>query len=109
LKSWGKKNKVVVLLAKRLLFTSASLDKKRYTLGSTFPEKLIYENGTYQTEADENVLVLIANTGKDLGGKKEGRRDLFRLPSCKVDSPDEFSNQLMEFFKQVYKLKDVIN
>ncbi len=62
------------------------MDKKRYILGSTFPEKLIYENGTYRTEADENVLVLIANTGKDLGGKKKGRRDLFRLPFRKVEN-----------------------
>lgn len=69
------------------LFTSASLEKKRYILGSTFPEKLIYENGTYRTESDENVLILIANTGKDSGGKKKGRRDLFRLPSRKVVSP----------------------
>ena len=67
------------------LFTSASLDKKRYILGSTFPEKLIYDNGSYRTASDENVLILIANTGKDLGEKKKGRRDLFRLPSRRVD------------------------
>ena len=72
------------------------MDKKRYILGSTFPEKLIYENGTYRTEADENVLVLIANTGKDLGGKKKGRRDLFRLPFRKVERGGNMSNFFVE-------------
>ena len=67
------------------LFTSASLDKKRYILGSTFPEKLIYDNGSYRTASDENVLILIANTGKGFQEKKEGRRDLFRLPSRRVE------------------------
>ena len=46
------------------------MDKKRYILGSTFPEKLIYENGTYRTEADENVLVLIGIKLKSWGKTK---------------------------------------
>jgi len=66
------------------LFTSADLDKKRYFLGSTFPEKLVYENGSYRTTNEDNTLLMIANTGKGLGEKKKGRRDLFRLPSRKV-------------------------
>ncbi len=67
------------------VFTEADLDKKRYFLGSTFPEKLVYKDGTYRTTSDDNVLILLANTGKGLGEKKEGRRDLFRLPSRKVE------------------------
>ncbi len=78
------------------LFTRARLDKKQYILGSTFPEKLICENGTYRTEADENVLVLIANTGKDLVVKKKGRRDLFRLSSRKVEKGGNMSNFFVE-------------
>ncbi len=69
------------------LFTGADLNQKRYMLGSTFPEKLIYENKTYRTASGDNVLLLIANTGKGSAEKKEGRRDLFRLPSRRVASP----------------------
>ncbi len=67
------------------LFTSASLDVKRYILGSTFPEKLIFEDGTYRTASDDNVLILIANTGKGFGEKKKGRRNKSRLPSRRVE------------------------
>ena len=67
------------------LFASADLDKKRYMLGSTFPEKLVYENGVYRTASEDNVLILLANTGVALSNKKEGRRYLFRLPSRKVE------------------------
>ena len=69
------------------LFTSADLDRKRYLLGSTFPEKLVYENKTYRTAEDDNVLMLIANASKGFEQKKEGRQDLFCLPSRRVVLP----------------------
>lgn len=67
------------------LFAGASIDNKRHFLGSTFPEKLIYENGTYRTASNENILILIANTGKGLAEKKKGKQGLSCLPSRGVE------------------------
>jgi len=67
------------------VFTSADLDRKRYFLGSTFPEKLVYENGFYRTANEDNPLLLIANTGKGFTEKKEGKQKLFCLPSRRVE------------------------
>ncbi len=53
-------------------FSSGStLEVKRHFPGSTFPEKLVYENGVYRTASDDNVLIIIANTGKAFGEKKK--------------------------------------
>lgn len=68
------------------LFAEADLDRKRYIFGSTMPEKWVFENGKYRTASGENLLLDLANAGAALGNKKEGRRDLFRLPSRRVEN-----------------------
>jgi site-specific DNA recombinase len=69
------------------LFTSADLEGKRRIIGSTFPEKLVYEKSAYRTAANDNVLLLIANTGKGLEEKKERRLDNSNLLSRGVVAP----------------------
>ena len=66
------------------LFAVADLDVKRTIIGSTFPEKLIYEKNTYRTASDENILLLLAATGKDSSQKKESRQENSRLLSGRV-------------------------
>ncbi len=67
------------------LFVGADLETKRHFLGSTFPEKLIYSDGVYRTATEDNVLLLLARSGKGSAKKEEGRRGLFRLPSRRVE------------------------
>jgi len=67
------------------LFTAADLEVKRQIIGSTFPEKLIFENNTYRTASDNNVLLLIAATGKGFDVKKESRLEKSNLLSRRVE------------------------
>ena len=66
------------------LFTSADLVQKRNIIGSTFPEKLIFENNAYRTASEDSIVLLIAATGKGSRQKKESRQENFCLLSRRV-------------------------
>jgi len=63
------------------LFTIADLKGKRTIIGSMFPQNLIFENNSYRTTSEDNVLLLLAAMGKDTGRKKECRKDMSFLHS----------------------------
>lgn len=67
------------------LFTSAALEVKQQIIGSTFPEKLIYENNQFRTASDNNVLLLIAASSKTFAVKKESRLEFSNLLSRRVE------------------------
>jgi len=56
-------------------FPSADLDEKRRILGSTFPERMIFENGKCRTPEKENILLLIAAPGAGFGKKRKSGKD----------------------------------
>lgn len=55
------------------LFTAASLERKVKTLSSTFPEKLIFENGECRTKEGANIITLMSAVEKDFGINEEGQ------------------------------------
>ena len=52
------------------LFTSAGLEGKSYILGSTFPQKIVFENGEGRTNEGDNIIMLLAKGKNDLWPKK---------------------------------------
>ncbi len=66
------------------LFIEAGLEGKRRIIGSTFPEKLLYQNRTYRTANEDNVLLLIAATGKGYKEKREEKQRLICSSSRRV-------------------------
>lgn len=67
------------------LFTNAALPIKQQIIGSTFPEKLIYENNQFRTASGNNVLLLMAATSKAFAIKKESRLENSNLLSRRVE------------------------
>ncbi|MBS1586763.1 MAG: hypothetical protein JSS82_14600 [Bacteroidetes bacterium] len=68
------------------LFAEADLDVKRYMLGSTIREKVIFQDGKYRTASGDNFLLDLAYTGAALGDKKRRKAELFGLPSRRVEA-----------------------
>lgn len=68
------------------LFAVADLGLKRHIIGSTFPEKLVFENNSYRTASADNVLLLLSNAGKGFSRKKESKSENSDLLSRGVES-----------------------
>ncbi len=69
------------------LFKDAALEQKRRIIGSTFPEKLVFENGECRTYSEDSFMALISRTGKDSTKKKDGDNSENCSPSCHVVAP----------------------
>ena len=70
------------------LFLDADLEEKHRILGSTFPEKLVFENKKVRTAKDEDIMSLLLKSDKRFIEIKKGRLKNFSRPSCGVASPD---------------------
>lgn len=57
------------------LFTSADLDGKHRFLGSTFPQKMVFENGEVRTNEEHSILMLLSKGSKALSSKKSKAPD----------------------------------
>ena len=66
------------------LFTSADLSLKRRIIGSTFPAKMIFENGRVRTTQGDDVVTLITAVGAGLKQNRKGNQKNFDDPSCRV-------------------------
>ena len=67
------------------LFLDAGLEEKHRILGSTFPEKLVFENKKVRTAKDQDIMSLLLKADKRLVEIKKGRLHLFSRPSQKVE------------------------
>lgn len=77
-------------------------------LGLIFPEKLVFDNNTFQTMQPSEVLNLLCNSGKGFGGGKKEKSSGNAAQSCVVTPTGQFSNHLLERFRKIYELKAVI-
>jgi site-specific DNA recombinase len=66
-------------------FTVATLEEKFMILGSTFPEKLIFRNGTLRTACPDSAISVLIKPRKDFRGNKKGSAKIFALPSGQVE------------------------
>jgi site-specific DNA recombinase len=53
-------------------YAEGSLEIKRKLIGSVFPEKLVFEKGSYRTSQVNPAIELIGQFSKELGNKKAG-------------------------------------
>ena len=67
------------------LFAVATLEERALILGSTFPEKLIFENGRVRTASPESNISALLNLDKDSSGNKKGSAKIIALPSGQVE------------------------
>lgn len=51
-------------------YTDTRLEGKRKMLGLIFPEKLVFDGGTYLTTKENDFLTLLCSTSKDFKGLK---------------------------------------
>lgn len=68
------------------LFRDAGLEQKRRIIGSTFPEKLVFENGECRTSNEEDILSLLSRTGTGSRGREKGKASVSADLSCRVAS-----------------------
>lgn len=54
-------------------YNNASLEIKQKIIGSIFPEKLVFSEGTYRTNKPNEVLTLLCSNINGLGGNKKGQ------------------------------------
>lgn len=55
-----------------IYYAEGPLEVKRKLIGSIFPEKLIFENGSYRTTKVNEAVELIGQFSKELGKEKAG-------------------------------------
>jgi site-specific DNA recombinase len=67
------------------LFAVATLEEKSMILGSTFPEKLVFQNGTVRTACPDSAISVLIKPRKDFTGNKKGSAKIFALPSGQVE------------------------
>ena len=63
--------------------------------GLIFPEKLVYNNDTFQTMQPSEVLDLLCNSSKGFNDCKKEKSSGNAAQSCVVTSTIQFSNQLL--------------
>ena len=67
------------------LFLDADLEEKHRILGSTFPEKLVFENKKVRTAKDQDIMSLLLKADKRFIEIKKGRLHFFSRPSQRVE------------------------
>jgi hypothetical protein len=72
-----------------------------------FPEKLVFDNNTFQTMKPSEVINLLCN-GVRVSAWIKKKSSGKTAQSCFVTPPGQFSNHLLERFKKIYELKAVI-
>jgi len=70
-----------------------------------FPEKLVFDNGTYRTTMPSEVLSLLLNVNKGFNGVNKKRTAKKTRQSCQVSPNVQFSNQLKKKFQLLFELK----
>ncbi len=65
-------------------YRAANIDNRQKMLGLIFPEKLVYNNDTFQTMQPSEVLDLLCNGGKGFSGGKKEKSSKNAAQSCVV-------------------------
>ena len=68
------------------LYMEANTEQKQDIIGSIFPERLIFVNGTYRTPRLNSVISLVCANYKQLGGGKKEKHPKIEVLSCEVPS-----------------------
>jgi hypothetical protein len=66
------------------LFADSTLEERHRFLVSTFPEKLFYKNGEFQTMSKTDILSLISRSDKAFSEKEKGSKKNFSCLSQEV-------------------------
>ncbi|MGB3946745.1 MAG: recombinase family protein [Bacteroidia bacterium] len=66
------------------LYMEANTEQKQDIIGSIFPERLIFVNGTYRTPRLNSVISLVCANHKQLGGGKKEKHPKIEVLSCEV-------------------------
>lgn len=67
-------------------YRAANIEIRQKMLGLIFPEKLVYNNNTFQTMQPSEVLNLLCNGGKDFSNSKKEKSSKNAAQSCVVTS-----------------------
>ena len=89
-------------------YAEGSLDIKRKLIGSIFPEKLVFENGTYRTMQVNPAIELIGQFQRDLRVKGAGAFFPTEKMSGNVPFTALTSNQFAEGMRKIYDLEPLI-
>ncbi|HML58844.1 MAG TPA: hypothetical protein PKA85_10785 [Ferruginibacter sp.] len=65
-------------------YLAANIENRQKMLGLIFPEKLVFDNNTFQTMQPSEVLNLLCNSGKGFGGGKKEKSSGNAAQSCVV-------------------------
>ena len=67
-----------------LYYKTANIVNKQKMIGLIFPEKLVFDNNTFQTTQPSELLNLLCNAGKDFRGSKKEKSSKNAAQSCLV-------------------------
>ena len=67
-------------------YSAANIENRQKMLGLIFPEKLVYNNHTFQTMQPSEILDLLCNGGKGFNDSKKGKSSKNAAQSCVVTS-----------------------
>ena len=65
-------------------YKTANIQNRQKMIGLIFPEKLVFDNNTFQTTQPSEVLNLLCNAGKDFRGSKKEKSSKNAAQSCVV-------------------------